>query len=149
MARIGRVVATFSAYEHELLRAIIGMHCPNGNLDQAPEGFLNRFTKIAECGFKQRMKHFSSEYKSRWAEDEFILDFDKQMEYAVKIRDQFAHGVWGKLSDGNLECVFFSREAIRKGHIEQRMVFDAEGLDFLAKTNIDNAVRVMKVCGSD
>ena len=138
-ALIGHVIISFSAFENEILRTIAAM---NGAYDapaSADTGFHKRFQKIVEGGFGKRVKSFVAEYRKIYDDDEFISEFENEMKVAISIRDQVAHGVWGKAEGGGLVCVFFSREAIKKGFGWSEMEFTRDGLECLAALNTKNA----------
>ncbi|NSY39068.1 hypothetical protein [Leisingera sp. ANG59] len=148
MSLIGRVITSFSAFEHELLRAIVAMNgayeCP----ETAPGDFADKFLRVVQGGFGARVKAFVTEYKMVKGEDDFIKEFGKDMQQAVALRDQFAHGVWDKAESGELLCIFFSRAAIKNGYVSTDMKFTVEDLKGLVELNIANSVKIMNMFGT-
>lgn len=142
-AAIGRVVATFSRLEHEVLMAFISML---GGLEEVHLHLDRSERLISMCkkSFGQKLTNFIRQYRNTVGDDEWIRILEGDQSSMVGLRDQLAHGVWSRDASGKLKALFFSREAFSKDEAGVQMLFSVDELNSLARTNLDTAVEIQR-----
>lgn len=108
-AAIGRVVRTFGAIEHELVRTLIDA---NGG----PNGVRSEQLKKALRGsLKTRLEELVKQLDSMQnvVDPEWLSDFKTKLLEGCQVRDHYCHGFWRKDEDGKLWCDFFRRSTQR------------------------------------
>ena len=137
-AALGRLLASFGALEHHLMRAVIDLRggpdaiSPDSNMEDAIE---------AEIGgaIKARAKTFVTTYRAEIGGNEWIDDLEATLAHACEYRDHFSHGLWRETTEGWLHCTFWQRG--KKGEKPQEMVWygPRSVLLEIAETNFANA----------
>lgn len=104
-AAIGRVVRTFGAIEHELMRTIIDA---SGGPDNACSKQLK---KALRGSLKTRLEELIKilNKEQNVVDAVWLKDFEIKLLEGCQVRDHYCHGNWYKDENGDLCCDFYKR----------------------------------------
>jgi hypothetical protein len=141
-AEIGRVVATFSLLEHEIVRACIVLLGGPDFPEEDRSGMNEKILSIAKKGLKGKLDSFFKLYRTVQQEDEWLLNLESEKEYLIRLRDIYAHAIWDVEND-KLRGKFFSRIAIQSGKTNDEILMSLSESRNLSITNIELANQII------
>ncbi len=137
-ACIGAVVVAYGYLEHELIRAAISV---SGGPKDISDKDNKKIENVLEDGsaLKARLQvscGLAKKYKA--LDSNQIADIYKNMELGIKYRNMVCHGLWQRLSTGQLRVQFYSKGCVSAGSPEVGL-FSQNDLKGIAKVSFDCA----------
>lgn len=137
-ACIGALVVAYGYLEHELIRAAIRV---SGGPENISDKDNKKIENVLEDGsaLKARLQVFCGLAKKHKALDcKTIADICENMELGIKYRNMVCHGLWQRLSTGQLRVQFYAKGCVSAGSPEVGL-FSQNDLKGIAKVSFDCA----------
>ncbi len=135
LAKIGKVVVTFAEFECELLLAFQALQSVVDGVVKGEGPELDHFHNVHDSPLSGRIKEFVAMYKRVFDADGTIMNFERQCDAGLELRDSFAHGVWSKVDSEKLKLTFYSRKSRKKNGQNVQTEWSISTLDQLANAN--------------
>ena len=135
---IGELVVAFGYLEHELIRAAIGV-C--GGPDHISEQDNTKIENVLESGaaLSGRLEVFCGLARKHKTHSKNVIgNFERDMKEGVKWRNMVCHGLWQRISTGQLRVTFYSKGCVKTGS-PSVAAFTQEKLREMTKVTLETA----------
>ena len=149
-AAIGRLVWSFTVFEHELARA--AMKLRNDVAVVSGQNIDPQVLKIIKGNLNDRFKCFVAAFKASGQMDEYspwISEAESKFNDGRRWRDRVCHGRWSRHQDGRLTIRFYDRASVEREEDVQPIPVSLSDIRQLTNTTLSWAIDIAAKSGTD